>query len=372
LVSDEALLYGEFDCNCPESQSDPQRWNKLAAAYAKLQDAWTSHLAEQPSVQCWLCGSCYYASSSTLKKVSVDDDDSPAEQAFRYWQRPSSSRLRRPRTVTNCTDAGVIRALMCSSCATLYRRNRVASQIDLRHDFGGAVPAVLSALMKDEPTMLSTVRIKCSSHFPRCASAMKFRFYRVGFNVQPTSPTTFAGQLGLTFISASSAEVGLQHRGSKSRQRLAAAVTWLRRYNPLVKELLCQAETLHGHFSRCVPFGHFARFLYSEELSLGSNKEVAISSADVDVELAPVHQNRLQRRVGRATEGHFVFDEPAFHQAAGVSLGPVALGSATRRSNSGSVKALGCSVPYGEHSMEARVFTTLFPYGSGGWCHRSP
>src|SRR5204863_6045697 len=86
-----------------------------------------------------------------------------------------------------------------------------------------------------------------------------------------------------SFVSASSAEMALHHRGSASRRRLAAAIAWLRRHNPLVQQLLCQAETLHGHFSRCL-------FSSADDSIVFwfSDKQAAFSQENVELELAPV------------------------------------------------------------------------------------
>src|SRR5947208_16750511 len=99
----DALLLGyELHCQCAVLQGDPQRWNRLAERIAKLEPPWLDHLSEQPDVICWLCGSLYYPSSTSLSFVDVDEDDSPALAAFQGYKRPHDSKLRQPRVSTTC------------------------------------------------------------------------------------------------------------------------------------------------------------------------------------------------------------------------------------------------------------------------------
>jgi hypothetical protein len=314
----------------------------------------SKHVLKRPNSMCWGCGSLMYRDK--LSPIDVADPSlSPAIAAF----PDHAGRVRIVRADGNRVHSHSV--WVCTPCKTLNDSSGGSlSTVRLFLNVGDR-PACIKALQKNEPYQLALVRLKACTF--RKQGTPSFPFFRGSVRSEPAN---YEGLLGCFYDVVDHAVDS--ERDVDSRDRVVAAVKWLRQNNSLFESSLSLAETLHDYIRT-----NDTQTTTTTSFQTNLSAFVTFDDSELQLKLAEVRENKRQGNVGNELKGLLmsIEDWPEETHEPQLKFNRLVAGcqfsrdatSFKRKMQDKSVKV----VSFGDRDLEAKIFPDLYPYGTGSY-----
>ncbi len=308
------------DDNVPTFQLHPDRLNDASTIKQKIATV-------LPSSACCICAKVLYPANEHWIQ------DIPHDKQRARLCMPQNSYVQIAEKSQQKAHKQVIMTSACLTCSGNYKKAKSPHIFD---DFGPIPECIATLTSYTEYRKLSIASIYCNTFRPLGYS---YLHSKGDITMQPNKDL-FKGLVG--FMKPD--ETGELPTTIKN---VAKAMTWLRKHNFLYKDYIPQGETVRSHL---IPMSSSCAY-----------PALPVWTPDMEI----VHGGQLPASAVSKMEG-LVFPSSAFNQPkVPTALEEITIGENILKNQPDIPKVQ--PIRFDDEHLEAKIFTHLFPFGSGSW-----